>query len=90
MHCTALVGTALVAAAAAHCSMAHAIQDTPVGHSHGQEVADAAAAGTDQGALRRIEVVVMVHHMEVVEMARHMEVVETARRRWGMAVSMEV
>jgi len=97
-----LVDKALVAVtvAAAHCSSAHAIQDMPVGHSHGQEVADAAAAGTDQGALvRRMEVVGMACRMEVVGMARHMEVVEMVccmevvamvRCMWGMAVSKEV
>ena len=71
-----LVDTALVAAAvaAAHCSTARATRDTPVGHSHGQEVADAAAgaAGTDHGVLRHMEVAAAVHH------------------RWGMAVSTEV
>lgn len=88
-----LVDTALVAVtvAAAHCSTARAIQDTPVGHSHGQEVADAAAAGTDQGALvRRMKDVVMARRMEVVEMARRMEVVAIVRCMWGMAVSKEV
>lgn len=68
--------TALVAAAvaAARCSTARATRDRPVGHSHGQEVADAAvgAAGTDQGVLRHMEVAAVAHH------------------RWGMAVSMEV
>lgn len=69
---TALVAAAAVAAA--HCSMARATRDMPVGHSHGQEVADAAvgAAGTDQGVLRHMEVAAVAHH------------------RWGMAVSMEV
>lgn len=75
-HCTVLADTALVAAAAAvaHCNTARATQDMPVGHSHGQEAADAAvgAAGTDQGVLRHMEVAVVAHH------------------RWGMAVSMEV
>jgi len=91
-HCTVLVDTALVAVtvAAAHCSTAHAIQDTPVGHSHGQQVADAVAAGTDQVALPHIEVVAMARRMEVVAMARRMEVVAMARRRWSIAVSMEV
>ena len=96
-----LVDTALVAAtvAAAHCSMAHAIQDKPVGHSHGQEVADAGAAGTDQVALPRMEAVAVVPRMEAVAMARRMEavamvrrmeVVVTARCSWGIAVSIEV
>jgi len=94
-----LVDTALVAAtvAAAHCSTARAIQDTPVGHSHGQEVADAAAAGTDQGALvrrmevvvmvRRMEVVVMVRRMAVVVLGRHMEAAEMARRMGVVAMA---
>ena len=58
-----VVDTALVAApvAAAHCSMVHATQDMPADHSHGREAADVTAAGTDQGVLRHMEVVAVVH-----------------------------
>lgn len=80
---------ALVAAtvAAAHCSTAHATQDTPVGHSHGQEVADAAAAGTDQDVLHHMEVVAVMRCIEVVAVARRIEVVAVARRIEVVAVA---
>lgn len=62
-HCMVAEDMAVAAAAAdVHCSMAHAIQDTLVDHSHDWEVADVAAAGTDQGVVRHMADVVVARH----------------------------
>lgn len=53
---------AQIAAAEGHCNMAHAIQDMPADRNHGQEVAGALAAGTDQGVVRHMKAVVVVRH----------------------------